>query len=96
MNNEMEQNVTSAVTVSQLSEEHNGVIPVYDYEFFNLYVRGIFNSIIIILGWIFNICTIITLWDEKKNNGTSFLLICLAVADNLVLLSGSIFVVVPR
>ena len=63
---------------------------LYNCDLFKLYVNGILNTVIITFGLVSNIFTVITLWDERKKNGTSFLLICLAIADNFVLLTGSV------
>ena len=69
---------------------------LYNCDLFKLYVDGILNTVIITFGFVSNIFTVITLWDERQKNGTSFLLICLALADNFVLLNGSVNTVIFR
>ena len=67
---------------------------LYNCDLFKLYVDGILNTVIVTFGFVSNIFTVITLWDERQKNGTSFLLICLELADNFVLLNGSVNTVI--
>ena len=93
MNNtaDFQDNSTSSIVLQDTPyRPGTGAKYLYNCELFKFYVNGILNTVIITFGLVSNIFTVITLWDERKTNGTSFLLICLALADNFVLLVGSV------
>ena len=91
----MESLTSPAVNTTRLIPYYIRKIQDYDCQLFTFYFNGILNVSIIVFGIISNICTVITLWNERKSNGTSFLLVFLAFVDSLVLLSGSIVTFIP-
>ena len=60
----------------------------YDCELYEFVVVGVVNIIIVIFGLIGNTLVKTTLWNEQGKSPTSFLLIVLAFADNMVLTVG--------
>ena len=65
-------------------------VPQYDYDckLYELITRAFMNVFITIFGLIGNTLVTVTLWNERTKSPTSFLLIVLAFADNLVLIFG--------
>ena len=72
------------------TEFHHNSLPTtastssYDCEFYEFVVVGVVNIFIVIFGLIGNTLVKTTLWNERGKSPTSFLLIVLAFADNMV------------
>ena len=60
----------------------------YDCELYEFVVVGVVNIIIVMFGLVGNTLVKTTLWNERRKSPTSFLLIVLAFADNMVLIVG--------
>ena len=86
-------NISSTIRIQQSSETFTSL---YNCDLFKFIFHGIFNCLIVTGGIICNSLTKITLWDEKSTNPTSFLLIGLAFADNLVLAAAGFLYFIPE
>ena len=85
----MDTNSTSFVSVF-----HHNPLPTttstssYDCELYEFIVVGVVNVMIVAFGLVGNTLVKTTLWNERGKSPTSFLLIVLAFADDMVLIVG--------
>ncbi len=86
-------NISSAIKGQPTSATFTSL---YNCDLYRFIFHGIFNGVIVTVGIACNCLTKITLWDEKSTNPTSFLLICLAIADNLVLAAAGFVYFIPE
>lgn len=68
----------------------------YNCKLYKLIFDGYINMFIVIFGLIGNVMVIFALWTERRKSATFFLLIVLAIADNLVLITGGFMMFVMR
>ena len=86
-NSSMLDNVSTTAPPISIQKQ---VVPSYDCKLYELIQQGFINVFIVVFGLIGNILVTLTLWNERQKSPTSFLLIVLAFADNMVLIFGGL------
>ena len=93
MANTTEEFAAEELTTSFLFESSPfGQMDTLHCRLFNLIVSGIIGALVTILGIVGNLLTIVIMAKDQKTSITSRLLMCLAVADNMALIAGGVYI----